>query len=90
MLNINFKEQEKIDFLEQRGYKVIDFGVWVSINGYHGDVTFEDRIIKVAYKEGYPSILDECAEDNEKYRVENKIGLNTIFEKELKHKLLFE
>lgn len=82
-----FNEDEKIEFLKNRHFVVEDFDVWVSENEYHNKVSFRDVTIKVAHVNDIP---EDLFENNQKHRVESKIGIDAVFNQEMKRKMLFE
>lgn len=80
-----FSEEEMISFLESRGYTISDFGVWDE-QGVDYKSEIVSMTIKVAHKDDLNPSLTEY---NNFFGVSSSIGISTVFNKEMKNKLLF-
>jgi hypothetical protein len=85
-LKLFFSEQEIISFLERSGYTVEDVDTWENESSYHNKVETVSYKVKIAFKS-----KDEIDGDlllRDKYWIESKIGINTVFRSLIKEKIL--
>jgi hypothetical protein len=73
-----YSVEEKVKILKDMGYTVETIKTYRSENMYHNKVKFTDTLTTVAYKPTTINI-DEF-KDSEIYKVEQKIGLDKVFE----------
>lgn len=83
MIELYFSQEEKERFLAKRYYIIREIEVWESHNVYHNDVEFSNTKIKVAIKN-----IDELPKDGERSKTQYTIGIDIVFNRELKQALL--
>lgn len=83
-LNLYFSEEEMTDFLKRKGYTVKDIKTWYNQSEYHNSFSIHKCKVKIAYRK---KPLKELLE-RDKYSIESRIGLETIFRKEMLKKML--
>jgi len=73
-----FTKEEKENILKGMGYNVSTIDTWTSHKEYHDKMSYTDHKSTVAYIK--PATLEEH-KDKERYVVEQKIGLDAVFDK---------
>lgn len=86
-MDIHFTEQEMITFLQKYGYTIMPIDTYriaTRSEEIYGGKAFVDVTVKCAFKNDYPQ-----KEDNfDSYAWINKFGIEIVFMKEFKKKLL--